>query len=306
MRSDADRDTWRMILDRSQGFLSEMHAVIHPDYLRGWQELALPADRIPTFEELNERLAPVGWRIVPVDGYIPVYEYVALLASRVFPAARVLRRREHIDYSPMPDMAHDLIGHLPMLFSPGYREYLRMLAVAMVCAEGNVLDHELYQANHDEGVLRGGTDASSDEIARARDRAARAGDRLSRSPSELTQLGRIYLWTIEFGLMGTRDDFKIYGSGLMSAPGEARSILSRPDVVAPYDLGAADHDIAFCDLQTRYFVASGYPQLHEILGQYRRRMSSWKEVDECNGSLNPRSWTRPRTPESTKRSTTAR
>jgi phenylalanine-4-hydroxylase len=265
--------TWTAIMDRTVSFLDELGDVIHPDYLAGWRELALPRDRIPTIDELNERLQPTGWRTIGVDDYVPTHAYVELIANRVFPAARFLRRREHIDHSPLPDMAHDLIGHLPMLFSSDHREYQRALARLMARADANVLDHELYEANRAMGALRSDPSSSPATIARAEWRARAVGEELARSPSELTQLGRIYLWTIEFGLLGTPDRFLISGAALLSAPGECRSILQRPETIRPYSIEAIDHDISFCDLQERYYVADGHRHLHEVLASYEKRMA---------------------------------
>jgi phenylalanine-4-hydroxylase len=302
---EEEHETWRLIMARSEHFLAEMGHVIHPAYLDGWRELRLARDRIPTFDEVNASLARVGWGVAYVDGYIPTYEYVRLLAGGIFPLARVLRRREHIDYSPMPDMAHDLIGHLPMLFHDEHRRYLRMLAVAMVCAEANVLDHELFEANRAQAFLRHAL-APAALVERAAARAERAAARLAEHPSELMRLGRLYLWSIEFGLMGTREDFKIFGSALMSATAECRSILGRPGAIHDFSLDATERDISFCDLQERYFVARDFARLREVLIEHEQRTSSWQEVGACwNGSSSPRSWTRGTTPRSTRPSTTA-
>jgi phenylalanine-4-hydroxylase len=263
--------TWREIMGRTERFLDEVHPFVHPAYLEGWRALALPRDRIPTLDEVNERLQPTRWQIVGVDGYIPTSTYVSLMAHRVFPVARVLRAPEHIDYSPMPDMAHDLIGHLPMLFSAEHREYLRLLAATMLRAVDSPVDRELYEANR--WMSHCHAEPTPPEIlAEAEKRAEQALERALISPSELTHLGRIYLWTVEFGLLGKRDDFVVYGAGLLSAPREFRSVLERRDTIFPYAVGAVDHDIAFSDLQSRYFVAPDYWALCSVLVEYGERM----------------------------------
>jgi phenylalanine-4-hydroxylase len=81
----------------------------------------------------------------------------------------------------------------------------------------------------------------------------------------------MYLWSIEFGLMGRADDFKLYGAGLLSSPAESRLVASGKAQVVPYSLDVIQHDIHFSDPQARYFVASGYEALHEELTRYAWR-----------------------------------
>jgi phenylalanine-4-hydroxylase len=264
-------------MERADGLLAELGSRVHPAYREGWERLGLSHDRIPTIDEINEKLAPTRWQVVGVDGYIPTSTYVGMMARRVFPVARMLRSPEHIDYSPMPDMAHDLIGHLPMLFSAEHREYLRLLAATMVRAVATPVDRELYEANRWMALCRSQKGTSPEMIALAEKRAEVALQMSLVNPSELTHLGRLYLWTVEFGLMGTQDDYVVYGAGLMSSPEECRSVLARREAVVPYSVKAVDHDIAFSDLQSRYFVAEDYWSMCSVLVEYDERMQNRQE-----------------------------
>src|SRR5689334_10067528 len=93
---------WRQVLARNAWMIDAWGKRVHPDYVRGLAALSLP-DRVPRIEEMNERLAPTGWRVVCVDGYVPTSTYVALTAERLFPMSRRIRRLHHVDYSPEPD-----------------------------------------------------------------------------------------------------------------------------------------------------------------------------------------------------------
>src|SRR5689334_22281771 len=141
-----DHRVWLDVLERNEWIRSEYGAWVHPAYVEGICALELPT-HIPRIEEINEHLAPTGWQTVCVDGYIPTAAYVGLMAARLFPVSRVIRRPEHTDYATAPDMAHDILGHLPMLFSPQHREFLKRLATVMANAVPNGLDGELYAAN---------------------------------------------------------------------------------------------------------------------------------------------------------------
>jgi phenylalanine-4-hydroxylase len=96
---------------------------------------------------------------------------------------------------------------------------------------------------------------------------------LARRPSALTELGRLYQWSIEFGLLGTADEFRIYGAGLLSSPAETRAVCQRHAPVRDLSLAAVRQDIHFSELQSAYFAASDYAQLHRVLSAIERRWS---------------------------------
>src|SRR5262245_28758513 len=103
--SPQDHAVWRDVLARNRALLMEREASVHRAYLAGIRELELPL-HIPSIDELNERLASTGWRTVCVDGYIPSSAYVGLMSLRIFLVSRRIRRREHIDFAPAPDLVH--------------------------------------------------------------------------------------------------------------------------------------------------------------------------------------------------------
>ena len=43
--------------------------------------------------------------------------------------------------------------------------------------------------------------------------------------SEAALLARLHWWTVEYGLVGEVDDYKIFGAGLLSSLGESVSCL---------------------------------------------------------------------------------
>lgn len=103
---------------------------------------ALPSlgvkDRIPRFDELNERLhRATGWEIVAVPGLIPELPFFTLLANRKFPVTDWIRKPEEFDYIVEPDVFHDLFGHVPMLFDPTFADYVQRYG------QGGIKAHEL-------------------------------------------------------------------------------------------------------------------------------------------------------------------
>jgi phenylalanine-4-hydroxylase len=95
------------------------------EFIRAVQQLG-SADQVPRFDDINERLYPATrWQIVAVPGLIPEEAFFALLARRKFPVTEWLRRPEEFDYVVEPDVFHDLYGHVPLLFSPVFADYMQ-------------------------------------------------------------------------------------------------------------------------------------------------------------------------------------
>jgi phenylalanine-4-hydroxylase len=270
--SRAAHATWGRLRDRTAELVHDLNPWLHPSYMEGFERLILPWSRIPTVGEVSEALAEFGWRAVCVDGYLPTKVYAGLLARRVFPVARHIRRAEHLDFSPAPDLAHDLVGHIPMLVCVEHGQFLRRLAAAMASAVPSLLDHQMYLAQRACAALRSNRVPQRLEAAEAR--VARAHRNLVHHPSALTELGRLYLWCIEFGLLGTPTEFRIYGAGLLSSPAETRAVCRRHAPVRELSLAASHRDIHFSELQSSYFVAPDYAHLHRVLTSVQRRWSS--------------------------------
>jgi len=267
----AAHDVWREVLRRNDDLLQEHGKWIHPAYLEGIRSLALPT-RIPRADELNARLEPTGWRIVSVDGYIPTVAYAGLMAASIFPLSRVIRRPEHIDFAPAPDMVHDVLGHLPMLFCPEFRRYLQQLAKVMLKARPNALDQEFYEAVRQMAELKSEPTSPLADIAAAEARVNRVNSALAHNASEVTALRRLYVWSIEFGLLGEPRDFRAHGAALLSSPAEFRAVRADDSQTLPYSLQTLRHENAFSEMLTQYFVARDFTQYESVLAEYEETM----------------------------------
>ncbi len=81
---------------------------------------------IPRFEEVNRALGTAtGWRLVAVPGLVPDRVFFEHLANRRFPVTVWLREEHEFDYIVEPDVFHDFFGHVPMLFTPSFADYMQ-------------------------------------------------------------------------------------------------------------------------------------------------------------------------------------
>jgi phenylalanine-4-hydroxylase len=164
-------------------------------------------------------------------------------------------------------MAHDLLGHLPMLFSSSHREFLRALGRVMLKARSDERDRCLYAAQRSAALLRQFGEQPSPQLVEAEQRLAAVQSELRQAPSPLARLNRLYLWTVEFGLLGTAQSWVAYGAGLLSSPVELRQLMSGSVRVLPLSPDALQEDIVFSDPQRRYYVSRDYQQLQAELNR---------------------------------------
>lgn len=132
--TEEEHRIWRTLFTRQ---LPRVRRWACRDYLEGWDLLGLPADRIPTLEELNARIAPrTGWKTVRTSvrytDAVPWYEH---FARREFLVTDYLRSRDELEFTPEPDMFHDIFGHLPFLTLPRYVELEELFAPAFLRAD---------------------------------------------------------------------------------------------------------------------------------------------------------------------------
>lgn len=120
--TEADHDTYRRLYERQTALLPGLAC---DAFIEALPSLGVK-DRIPRFEEINERLQPAtGWEIVAVPGLIPERPFFDLLANRRFPVTDWIRTPVEFDYIVEPDVFHDLFGHVPLLFNPVFADYVQ-------------------------------------------------------------------------------------------------------------------------------------------------------------------------------------
>ncbi|MBE0670715.1 MAG: hypothetical protein IH588_09015, partial [Anaerolineales bacterium] len=78
--------------------------------------------QIPTVAHLNGRITPrSGWHIErTVVRYTLADDWYKKFAQRIFLITDYLRTRDQMEFTPEPDMFHDIFGHLPFLTQEFY------------------------------------------------------------------------------------------------------------------------------------------------------------------------------------------
>src|SRR5882724_11603461 len=217
-----DQAVWRHIMRRLRDHLADK---AHPIYLDGLAATGIGTERIPSLDEMNTKLAALGWSAVAVRGFIPPAVFTEFQALGVLAIAADIRDHEHIDYTPAPDIVHESAGHAPILANARYAEYLRRAGHAGFRAIASIEDEAVFRAIRNLSILEEDPTAVPHrvELAKAQLSAAKASRRYV---SENAKASRLYWWTAEYGLIGSGERPHIYGAGLLSSIGEAEQCLS--------------------------------------------------------------------------------
>src|SRR3982751_5252888 len=86
---------------------------------------------------------------------------------------------------------------------------------------------------------------------------------------QLEELGRLYWFTVEFGLIEEDGEVKAYGAGLLSSYGELEHAFSENVERRPFELEQViKHDYTYSDMQPVLYVIPSYQQLKEVTRKY--------------------------------------
>jgi phenylalanine-4-hydroxylase len=264
-----DQAVWRFVLLQTHARL--VHTA-HPAYRDGLAATGISVERIPSIAEMNEKLSRFGWGAVCVDGFIPPRAFQEFQARGLLPIAADMRTRDHLVYTPAPDIIHEAAGHAPILPDPTFAAYLRRIGEigekAFTVPEEARVFHAIYTLS--EVKEDPGTSAETVKAVEAELEAALAS---VTETSEAARLSRLYWWTAEYGLVGRTDDYKLYGAGLLSSLWESHSCHDPSVRKLGLDERCTDVTYDITKPQPQLFVARDFEALHEVLDRVARTLS---------------------------------
>lgn len=260
---------WRYVMRKNVNYLSK---VAHNSYLEGLEKTGLEIDNIPNMYGMNRILKEIGWAAVAVDGFIPPSAFMEFQAYNVLVIACDIRQLEHIEYTPAPDIIHEGAGHAPIIANPEYAEYLRRFGEIGCKAISSSRDYELYEAVRLLSIVKEAEDTTEAEIKAAEDQV----EFLQKNMGELSEMSKIrnlHWWTVEYGLIGTVENPKIYGAGLLSSIGESAWCMTDEVKKIPYDISAADQSFDITKPQPQLYVTPDFAKLSSVLEEFANKMA---------------------------------
>jgi phenylalanine-4-hydroxylase len=238
--SEENHLAWDSLYARIQ---DRWHRYATPKFLEGVAKLNLDPHRVPRIEEINKFLSPLtGFSAKPVSGYIPAFIFFDCLRNRDFPTTVTIRDSSKLDYLPEPDMFHDVAGHVPMHTDKAFADTLVRfgefaLSAALVIQD---LKDKEEQANRARSIIRA--------------------------------LARFFWFTVEFGLMRSDGDIKVYGSGLLSSYGEIEHCIESP-LVQRYPIQlewVVNQHFEIDHYQPLLFIVDSFDHLFSLIDELER------------------------------------
>jgi phenylalanine-4-hydroxylase len=226
--TEEQHEVWSKLVGRA---LPELEKHAAQEYLEGLAIIGLQKDRLPNLASISARLAPrTGWSSTAVSGFLPAPAFFEMLSTRRFPTTTWLRSRESLEYTPEPDIFHDVFGHVPMHAHKVFADFLEYYG--RVCA-------------------------SVDDAA------------------VLEKLGRLFWYTVEFGLILQRAEVKVYGSGLISSHGECKNVMDGNCTIQRFTLDEVlETPVKVDQLHKLLFAVSSFDQIYEAMHESERRAMS--------------------------------
>lgn len=154
-----------------------------PEYLEGVPKLGLREGHVPSFDEVNTRLAShTGFRLEPVAGLVTPRAFMERLADGVFLATQYMRHASAPLYTPEPDVVHEIVGHGPLLADPRFARLNRLFGEAtrrtsddgidaLIRLYWYVLEFGVYRADDGLRVVGAGLLSSFGELGRFEEKA---------------------------------------------------------------------------------------------------------------------------------------
>jgi phenylalanine-4-hydroxylase len=264
-----DQAAWRFIMSELTHQLTES---AHPVYLEGLAKTGISLDHIPSIEEMNDCLRDLDWRAVVVDGFIPPAIFMEFQALKILVIALDMRSADYLLYTPAPDIVHESAGHAPFIVDIDYAEFLQRFGEVGMKAISTKADLEQYEVIRQLSILKACPESKDEDIADAEETLKGLRER-DDTPSEAALLTRLHWWTVEYGLVGSMEDYKIFGAGLLSSLGESQRCVDDLRVrKIPLTVNAVNTPYDITTEQPQLFVTKSCKHLTQVLEEFAASM----------------------------------
>ncbi|HEX3854941.1 MAG TPA: aromatic amino acid hydroxylase, partial [Polyangiaceae bacterium] len=261
--TEIDQAVWRFVLLQTY---ERLRHTAHPAYRQGLAQTGISVERIPRIAEMSECLARFGWQAVCVDGFIPPRAFQEFQAASILPIAADIRSKDHLVYTPAPDIIHEAAGHAPILPDSRYAAYLRAIGEVGKLAFSSPDDARVYAAIFELSEVKEIRGVRPELVTQAEARLEQALSGVS-SASEASRLSRLYWWTAEYGLVGTPSDYRLYGAGLLSSLWESHACHDSAVKKLPLSAACVEQGYDITRTQPQLFVARDFEHLFAVLSE---------------------------------------
>lgn len=249
---------WQKMVHNTIKCFNEYSTFIYPSFKEGFYSLELDNFLIPNIHTINQKLEPIGWQAVYVNGFVPAAIYALMLANQLFPVSTNIRSLKYFTYSAAPDFAHDVLGHLPMLFVAEFRTLLRQWATKASQCKITLLDQETYRLTAALIKEKEGDDPDITKIKALTQSLNNVYNQLNIIPSDLSIIAKYYGWSFEFGIIKVNGVPNIFGAAIISSLQETQNVCQGKVRLEMFNEDALKTGINYTSLQEKVFYAEDF------------------------------------------------
>lgn len=220
------------------------------EFLKGEEIFEIGGGVIPDYYILNARtFQQTAWQLATVSMIIPAQLFFTCHSRRFFPVTTFMRPLG-TDYLEEPDIGHDIAGHVATFVIPAVADVMKYHGEArnLIYVER---DERMAAAKGDEKTILQ-IESETEEL--------------------LVFAGRIYWFTVEFGLVMEDGELRDFGAGILSSPGETVYSISDPTsnriLIDPSNdadlLRIANTDYLISEYQKTYFISKSFDLLRSL------------------------------------------
>lgn len=97
-------------------------------------------NEVPQINEISSFLKnKTGFKLKPISALKSDRDFLSCLAFRVFPTTLKMRHHSMAYFSIEPDVAHEILGHAPLLADPEFAEFVQEIGLASLGASDEVI-----------------------------------------------------------------------------------------------------------------------------------------------------------------------
>ena len=241
--SEQETAIWRYVYDQLEEVQGRRACSL---YLEAKAKLGISRDRIPQLRDLDARMrAMSNFGFAPIEGLVETRAFLTWMSKRVMLCTQYLRHHSRPDYTPEPDIVHEIIGHIPNFTNPDFADFSQFIGKGAAIAD----------------------------------------------KEQLEQLGRLYWFTVEFGLIEEAGEVKAFGAGLLSSFSELEHAFSGEVERRPFVLEEVIHtSYDYSDMQPKLFVIPSYAYLKEVTQKFIRRFGKTGDLEVAPVSVPKAVW----------------
>jgi phenylalanine-4-hydroxylase len=130
----------------------------------------------------------------------------------------------------------------------------------------------MYEAIRLLSILKENPNATQKEIDDAQEKVEWLQENMGEL-SEMAQIRNLHWWTVEYGLIGSLENPKIYGAGLLSSIGESAWCMQPQVKKVAYSIEAARINFDITKPQPQLFVTPDFAYLSLVLDEFANTMA---------------------------------